>query len=141
MMTNKEKYPKTEDALAAFRKHKEEYKCDCTFDLWLKMPCDEEVRSGKAMMMVGLVGMALFNALSKEIFGDKDKEAKSAGDDSDDIECPFCHKKNGSITQRYVCWTFECPDCGAHVSSDCPEIATNEDAFRKWFLQSNKKQD
>lgn len=132
MMTNKEKYPKTEDALAAFRKHKEECKCDCTFDLWLKMPCDEEVRSGKAMMMVGLAGLSLFNALSKGVFDGKDEEStgkESTGNSLNGIECPVCHKKNGKIGGLFIP-IFKCPDCGAAISRK--EIE-DKDAFAKWL--------
>ena len=136
-MTNREKYPKTEDALAAFRKHKEEHNCDCTFDLWLKMPCDEELSNSKAAIMMGLAGLSLLDSLSKGIYVGKDEEAKSTVDNSGGIGCPLCHKKNGEIG-GILTPVFKCPDCGAIIG--CRRIE-GEDAFVKWFSQFSKKQD
>lgn len=145
MMTNEEKYPKTEDALAAFNKHKEECKCDCTFDSWLKMPCEEEIEKvindipkGFGMSLAGLLaGTLVANAFEKRLAD----TPKTVADENAGIECPLCHKKNGSITKPIIRWAFKCPDCGAIVNNDNPEIVIKEDMFRKWFSQFNKKQD
>lgn len=139
MMTNDEKYPKTEDALAAFRKHKEECECDCAFDKWLKMPCDDDIEKaikdipkGFGVSLAGILAGTLVASAFEKRLADT---PKTVADENAGIECPFCHKKNGSITRPFICWAFKCPDCGANVGNDSPEIATSENAFRKWFSQ------
>lgn len=141
MMTNEEKYPKTEDALAAFRKHKEEHKCDCTFDSWMEMPCDEEIKKaikdmpkGFGTSLVGImVGTLVADALKKGLAD----TPKTVADENAGIECPLCHKKNGKIG-GILTPVFKCPDCGAIIG--CKKIE-DEDAFVKWFSQFNRKQD
>lgn len=132
MMTNEEKYPKTEDALAAFKKHKEERKCDCTFDKWLKMPCDDEIKKAIGDMPVG---MSIIGMLAASIFANRKDEKSEA---VDGVECPLCHKKNGRI-QGIFAQHFVCPDCKAIVTNR--EIESDHDAFVKWFSQFNRKQD
>ena len=141
MMTNREKYPKTEDALAAFKKHKEECKCDCTFDSWLKMPCDDDIEKAIKGMPKGF-GMALARILAGTLVADALENGladtpKTVADENADIECPLCHKKNGEIG-GILTPVFKCPDCGAIIGC---RIIGDEDAFVKWFSQFGKKQD
>ena len=140
MKTNKEKYPNTNDALAAFRKHKEECKCDCTFDGWLGQPCDEEIEKaikdkGFGMALAGmLAGRLVAGALEKGL----SDTPKTVADENDGIECPLCHKKNGRI-QGILAQHFACPDCNAIITNR--EIESDNDAFAKWLSQFNRKQD
>lgn len=141
MKTNREKYPKTEDALAAFRKHKEERKCDCTFDKWLGQPCDEEIEKALKDMPKGF-GMSLAGILAGTLVVDAIKKGladtpKTVADENADIECPLCHKNNGEIG-GILTTVFKCPDCGAIIGCKGTE---DEDAFVKWFSQFSKKQD
>ena len=133
MKTNRERYPNTDDALAAFKKHKEDCKCDCTFDKWLKMPCEDDFKKALGDMPIG---MTLMGMLAASIFANRKRDDES-GEAVDGIECPLCHKKNGKIAGIFVPG-FKCPDCGAVISNK--EIS-DEGAFRKWFSQFSKKQD
>lgn len=141
MMTNKEKYPNTDDALAAFKKHKEDCKCDCTFDKFLYQPCDEEIEKaikdmpkGFGMSLAGiLVGTLVADALENGLADTQ----KTVADENADIECPLCHKKNGKITSVFTPM-FKCPDCGAAISSTKIE---DKEAFAGWISQFNKKND
>lgn len=141
-MTNREKYPNTDDALAAFKKHKEDCKCDCTFDKWLKMPCEDDIKKAVGDMLQGF-GMALAGILAGTLVADALKKGlagtpKTVADENAGIECPLCHKKNGRI-QGVVLQHFMCPDCKAVITNR--EIESDNDAFVKWFSQFNKKQD
>lgn len=141
MMTNEEKYPKTEDALAAFKKHKEDCKCDCTFDSWLKMPCDDDMKKAIKEMPKGF-GMALAGMLAGTLVADALKKGladtpKTVADENANIECPLCHKKNGKIGGVFAP-VFKCPDCGAIIGD---RSSNDEDALVKWLSQFNKKQD
>lgn len=141
MMTNEEKYPKTEDALAAFRKHKEECKCDCTFDSWLKMPCDDDMKKAIKEMPKGF-GMALARMLAGTLVADALEKGladtpKTVADENANIECPLCHKKNGKIDGVFAP-VFECPDCGVIMGYNGVD---DNDALAKWLSQFNKKQD
>lgn len=145
MMTNEEKYPKTEDALAAFKKHKEECRCDCEFDSWLNYPCNEEIEKaakdmprGLGVALAGLLAGSLVADAIKGHFKDEKKEKPEVDDEKiDGIECPLCHKKNGEIGGVLVP-AFKCPDCGAMIYRRGIE---DEDAFAKWLSQFSKKQD
>lgn len=142
MMTNKEKYPKTEDALAAFRKHKEECKCDCAFDKWLKMPCDEEIMKAANGMPRGF-GMALAGILARTLVADALEKGladtpKTVADKNADIECPLCHGKRSKIG-GVIINTFHCPDCGAMIS--CDQSIMDRAELAEWLSQFNKKQE
>ena len=142
MMTNKEKYPKTEDALAAFRKHKEECKCDCEFDKWLKMPCNDDMKKAIKEMPKGF-GTALAGILAGTLVADALEKGladtpKTVADEDADIECPLCHGKRGKIG-GVIINTFHCPDCGAMIS--CDKSIMDRAELAEWLSQSNGKQD
>jgi Zn finger protein HypA/HybF involved in hydrogenase expression len=142
MMTNEEKYPKTEDALAAFRKHKEECKCDCTFDSWLKMPCDDDIEKAIKDMPKGF-GMALAGMLAGTLVAGALEKGladtpKTVADENADIECPLCHGKRGKIDGMIIN-TFHCPDCGAIIS--CDKSMTGRAELAEWLAQFNRKHD
>lgn len=138
-MTNKEKYPKTEDVLAAFKKHKEDCKCDCAFDKWLKRPCDDDIEKAIKEMPKGF-GMALAGILAGSLVADALEKGladtpKTVADENADIECPLCHGKRGRIDGMIVN-TFHCPDCGAMIGCD-NRISRSELAL--WLSQFGKK--
>lgn len=141
-MANKEKYTKTEDALAAFRKHKEECKCDYTFDSWLKMPCDDDMKKAIKEMPEGF-GMALAVILVGTLVADALEKGladtpKTVADENADIECSLCHGKRGKIDGMIVN-TFHRPDCGAIIG--CDESMTGRDGLAGWLSQFNRTQD
>lgn len=141
-MKNKEKYPNTDDALAAFRKHKEECKCDCTFDNWLGQPCDEEIEKAIKAMPKGL-GMALAGMLAGGLVADALEKRfadapKTVADENADIECPLCHGKRGKIGGVFIN-TFHCPDCGAVIG--CAKGIASRTELAGWLSQFNKKND
>ncbi len=140
MMTNKEKYPNTDDALAAFRKHKEDCKCDCTFDAWLKMPCDDDIEKAIKEMPKGF-GMALAGLLAGTLVADALEKGladtpKTVADENADIECPLCHGKRGRIDGMIVN-TFHCPDCGAIIGCDKRRMGRSE--LAGWLSQFGKE--
>lgn len=143
MKTNKEKFPNTDDALAAWKKHREECKCDCKFESWLKQPCDEEIKkyvknmsegmdggSGE-LVSAGLYTMKILIDLAEAV---KEREPKGKPDDAeaddkrDGLKCPLCggeHGRFGIMTPIFVC-----PDCGAVISKeDCFDF----EKFREWY--------
>ena len=133
MKTNKEKYPDTDDALAAWKKHREECKCDCEFESWLKQPCDEEIEKAAKDMPRGL-GLALAGLVAGSLVADsikrrfKDEKPKDGADcETDGLKCPICggeHGRFGIMTPIFVC-----PDCGAVISKrDCFDI----EKLREW---------
>lgn len=134
MKTNKEKYPNTDDALAAWKKHREECKCDCEFDSWLELPCDEEIEKaakdmprGLGLALAGLVACSLVRDAIKGSF--KDEKPKDGADgETDGGKCPLCGGGNGKIgTLATIFW---CPDCGATISkSNCFDV----EEFREWY--------
>jgi Zn finger protein HypA/HybF involved in hydrogenase expression len=141
MKTNKEMHPNTDDALAAFRKHKEEFKCDCTFDNWLGQPCDEEIKKaikdipkGFGMALAGmLAGTLVADALEKKGLADT---PETVADENANIECPLCHGKRGKI-DGVIMNTFHCPDCGAVIGCVTKGIASGTE-LAGWLSQFNK---
>lgn len=146
MKTNREKYRNTDDAFAAWRKHREECKCDCEFDSWLNCPCDEDVEKavkdvprGLGVALAGLLAGSLVADAIKGHFKDEKKEKPEVDDEKiDDIECPLCHGKRGRIDGMIVN-TFLCPDCGAIIGRDKSMPGRAE--LAEWLSQFNKKQD
>jgi len=142
MKTNKEKYPDTDDALAAWKKHREECKCNCAFDKWLKMPYDDDIKKainetpqGFGMVLAGmLAGTLVADALEKGLAD----APKTVADENTDIECPLCHGRRGRIDGMIVN-TFHCPDCGAIIGCDKGRMGRVE--LAGWLSQFDGKQD
>ena len=138
MKTNKEKYPNTDDALAAWKKHREECKCDCKFESWLKQPCDEELEKAFKDMPEG-VGVAIAGIVAMKALADlaeaaNEREPKGkpdeaeADDKRDGLKCPLCGGEHGKI--GIITPIFTCPDCNAVISkADCFDRKT----FREWY--------
>ena len=114
-MKNKEKYPKTEDAVKAYEEHKKRCKCDCTFDEWLDVDMDaakEEIASKLAGLVTGAIfAPLLLGGMLKggDKAGDKLKENPDVGDLG---KCPVC---GGAVKlETTIVDTIDCPDCGMH---------------------------
>ncbi len=118
-MTNKEKYPNTDDAIKAFKKHNECCDCGCTFEEWLKK---DAVPSNLGKSIAGvMLGSLLLGGLvdgvrraaEDEANGKSKPDKPSDGDELTGIECPVCHGKNGEIDDSgFMGVSFVCKDCG-----------------------------
>ena len=136
MKTNKEKYPNTDDALAAWKKHREECKCDCKFESWLKQPCDEEIENAAKDMPRGL-GLALAGLVACSLVADaingrfKDEKPKDGADgETDGLKCPLCGGEHVVIDNSFYTPSLECSDCKASiVKVGCKDIKV----FRAWI--------
>lgn len=129
MKTNKEKYPNTDEALAAWKNHREECKCDCKFESWLKQPCDEEIKKyvkdmpkGVGVAIAGLfAGLVVGNVLADLAEAAKERGPKGEPDDAkaddkrDGLKCPLCGGEHGEIG-GFFHPLFMCPDCHAAIS-------------------------
>lgn len=121
-MTNKEKYPNTDDAIKAFKKHNKCCDCGCTFEEWLKKDAAPS-NLGKSIVGVmlgylpfgGLVVRLIFRGAS-DANGKSKPDKPSDGDEPTGIECPVCHGKNGEIDDvGFLGVTFVCKDCGIYL--------------------------
>ena len=140
MKTNKEKYPNTDDALAAWKKHREECKCDCEFESWLKQPCDEDIEKAVKDMprelclaLAGLAAGSLVADALKMRF--KDEKPKDGTDcETDGVKCPMCGGGNGEIEQIFKP-DFHCPDCGVFIGN---ARFNDTQSFREWLSRCTK---
>ena len=119
-MKNREKYPKTEDAVKAYEEHKKEHKCDCTFDDWLDT--DEDAMKRLVSSFPGLIAGAILAPLFAQDML-KDDAKRSTSSDSSDGEtgdlgkCPVCKGDKVNL-KRDMIWRIECPDCGLFFGVD-----------------------
>ena len=146
-MKNREKYPNIDDAMKAWRKHKDESGCPCSFETWLDN--DPYSLDGKTGILTALVGMTfLHDLLSKE----KDADAKPFeppadkpnDDERGDIECPLCHGKHGKINEGVFFTEFVCPDCDARIANKVMVRYSSSftmDEFKAWFSKFSAKKD
>lgn len=150
-MTNKEKYPNTDDALKAFAEHNKHCKCGCTFEEWLDR---EAAPSGIGKSIAGMIfGSLLLGELVDDLRrAAKDKaKAQSSGepkskkpsnnDELTGIECPICHGKNGKIDGMLVP-SFTCPDCNSFIGyneSSKVESPRYKDTFQSFIADLCKK--
>lgn len=139
MKTNKEKFPNTDDALAAWKKHREECKCDCKFESWLKQPCDKEIENavkdmprGLGLTLAGLVaGNLVADAIRRRFNDERPKD--DADGETDGLKCPLCGGEHGEI--GIMTPMFMCPDCGALITkAEC----FDRKMFREWYLGLTK---
>lgn len=120
-MTNKEKYPNTDDALKAFQDHKEKCKCDCTFEKWLDTDEEKDKKEIKEMLKAalpmgiaaGFLGSILSDLKSKDKdIKPKDEEAKADSPDN---------------------------NCYATIHIDTTEIEIDESKFKELIAELRKK--
>ena len=116
-MKNREKYPKTEDAIKAFNERLEKSPLlkalGMTFDEWLNLEAKEDRPKDddktRRPPIEAVLGMAIACALHETI-GDKLKEGADIGDDLG--KCPVC---GGAVKlETTIVDTIDCPDCGMH---------------------------
>lgn len=133
-MKNREKYPNTDDALKAFEKHNKVCDCGCSFEEWL----DKENPSLPNMAIAGILLGSLFGQTigTKDKPADKENKGPSNDDELTDVECPFCHLKNG-IIRSGMFPDFYCPYCDLIIVKrsivDRPSFTTNISTFKSWF--------
>ena len=121
-MTNKEKYPNTDDAIKAFNKHNKCCDCGCTFEEWLKKDAAPS-NLGKSIagvmlgsLLLGGLVVGVRCAAEDEANGKSKPDKPSDGDELTGIECPVCHGKNGEIDDvGFLGVTFVCKDCGIYL--------------------------
>ena len=118
-MKNREKFPKTDDAIKAYEIHKKECKCNCTFDEWLDTD-EDAAKEEIASILAGLATGAIFAPL---FIKDKLRDRKEEIDEQADVEvgnlgkCPVCGGDKVKC-HRDLIWRIECPDCGLFFGVD-----------------------
>jgi hypothetical protein len=123
-MTNKEKYPNVDEAMKAFKEHKEEHGCNCSFEKWLITDEEEVKKNFSEVMLASLLFATLF----------KDKENAPING----VECPICHSKDGRI-KNGIEPGFICDSCGIFLSKDGinPRLSTSD--FKEFLSELCKK--
>lgn len=128
-MTNKEKYPNVDDAMKAFKEHKEKYGCNCTFEKWLDTDEEEIKRKAKDIFSASSISSLLLAAILKE-------ETPING-----VECPICHSKDGYI-KNGIEPGFVCDSCGIFLAKKGinPGLPTSDfKEFLSDLCKKNKK--
>ena len=115
-MTNKEKYPNVDDAMKAFKEHKEKYGCDCTFEEWLGTDEDEIKREEKKVFSKSLFSSLLFGAIFKDLTNETLPKINKDETSINGVECPICHSKEGHIKDG-ILPSFTCDSCGIYLST------------------------
>ena len=115
-MTNKEKYPNVDDAMKAFKEHKEKYGCDCTFEEWLGTDEDEIKREEKKVFSKSLFSSLLFGAIFKDLTNEILPKTNKYETSINGVECPICHSKEGHIKDG-ILPSFTCDSCGIYLST------------------------
>ena len=137
-MKNREKYPNIDDALKAFKEHKKEHNCNCTFETWLDVD-EDKINALLGASTFGPVGLAAaFLAFGRA--KSKAEKTTSAGIEETikhitNVECPFCHQKNGRISADLYP-DFYCPDCDLLIAKrQFIRMSSNVDVgtFKSWF--------
>ena len=96
-MTKKEKYTNVDDAMKAFKEHKEKYDCDCTFEKWLDTDEHELKREAKEALSKSLFSSLLFGAVFKDLTNKTLSKTNKDEVSTNGVECPICHSKDSHI--------------------------------------------
>ena len=129
-MRNREKHPNTDDAVKAWRKHKDETGCHCSFEEWLDNDPDSSDDVVKSSVVVTLAGLLALRDFINNNKGDEPKDVKKK---SGNIECPICHGKHGEIGG--IIPGLNCPDCGAIIGKfSC----FDDNEFKTWLANLGK---
>lgn len=144
-MTNKEKYPNTDDAIKAFKKHNKCCDCGCTFEEWLKKDAAPS-NLGKSIAGVMLGSLLLDRlvvgvrrAAEDEANGKSKPDKPSDGDELTGIECPVCHGKNTKVAMgRYEPY-FCCRECDTIIMKDGINFDMSIADFRSFIADLCKK--
>ncbi len=125
-MTNKEKYPNVDDAMKAFKEHKEKHGCDCAFEEWLDTDEDAIKREAKKFFSKSLFSSLLFGTIFKD-------ETATNG-----VECPICHSKEGHIKDEIFPF-FTCDSCGIYLSAKILNLGLSTSDFKEFLSDLCKK--
>jgi hypothetical protein len=148
-MTNKEKYPNIDDAMKAFKDHKEKHGCNCTFEKWIDTD-EEEMKRGVKKLFSNILTLSIMETLMSDKGKPKHSEESTAETESvenkyweriTDVECPICHGKNtyirGMIEPMMVC-----KDCNVAIGKAGVNFGltvSEFDSFIKELCKKNKK--
>ena len=140
-MTNKEKYPNVDDAMKAFKEHKEKHGCDCAFEEWLDTDDDAIKREAKKFFSKSLFSSLLFGAIFKDLTNETLPKTNKDETSINGVECPICHSKEGNIIYGLEPCLI-CDSCGivlkkSGINSGLPTSDFKE--FLSDLCKKNKK--
>lgn len=148
-MTNKEKYPNIDDAMKAFKDHKEKHGCDCTFEKWLDAD-EEEVKRGVEKIFTNILTLAITKTLMSDKGKPKHSEESTTETDPledkywerrNNVECPICHGNNTYIRGMIEPF-FVCKDCDVVIGKTGinPDLTVPAlESYIKELCKKNKK--
>ena len=137
-MTNKEKYPNVDDAMKAFKEHKEKHGCDCAFDEWLDTDEDAIKREAKKFFSKSLFSSLLFGAIYKDLTDETLPKINKDETSTNGVECPICHSKEGHIKDE-IFPSFTCDSCGIYLSTKIPNLGLSTSDFKEFLSDLCKK--
>ena len=145
-MTNKEKYPNVDDAMKAFKEHKEKHGCDCAFEKWLDTDEDAIKREAKKFFSKSLFSSLLFGAIYKDLTDETLPKINKDETSTNGVECPICHSKEGHIKDG-IFPSFTCDSCGIYLSTKItiplstkiPNLGLSTSDFKEFLSDLCKK--
>ena len=135
-MTNKEKYSNVDDAMKAFKEHKEKHGCDCAFEEWLDTDEDAIKREAKKFFSKSLFSSLLFGAIFKDLTDETLPKINKDETSTNGVECPICHSKEGHIG---IFPSFTCDSCGIYLSTKIPNPGLSTSDFKEFLSDLCKK--
>ena len=137
-MTNKEKYPNVDDAMKAFKEHKEKCGYDCTFEKWLDTDEDAIKREAKKFFSKSLFSSLLFGAIFKDLTNETLPKINKDETSINGVECPICHSKEGHIKDGLEP-VFICDSCGIFLSKRGINLGLSTSDFKEFLSDLCKK--
>ena len=145
-MKNREKYPNTDEAMKAWRKHKDETGCPCSFGDWLDNdPADFPLNGIASAFIAMSLAAHLDKELQESATTTERKPTERKPESHEGVECPICHGKNGKVEAGLFYPFFACPDCGSYVGVDDdyrkkhPSILSSCECFKSYIADLCKK--
>lgn len=137
-MTNKEKYPNVDDAMKAFKEHKEKCGYDCTFEKWLDTDEDAIKREAKKFFSKLSFSSLLFGAIFKDLTNETLPKINKDETSINGVECPICHSKEGHIEDGLKP-IFICDSCGIFLSKRGINLGLSTSDFKEFLSDLCKK--